>query len=305
MVATAAIMLAAVTVAPGVAQNGLAPGLGRELELEVASAATRASAPVVVDAAVDLGVGTVIEARSVPPKASRANGRDAIAELVEEREAEAEARRVAAEEAERQEAAERVAQEEADRQEAAEAEAEAEARRTEEAQEAAADEEAAREAQADVDQQEADEVAARRADDAVQGRRGQDVEAPSSSGTSGAAASAMGDNDIVDIAFRYVGTPYVWGGTSPSGFDCSGFTWYVYQQAGITIPRSSAGQRDAGQVVPAADARPGDLVWWPGHVGIYLGGGDHIAARNTSKPLQAGPISHVGRGAPTYIRVTG
>lgn len=107
----------------------------------------------------------------------------------------------------------------------------------------------------------------------------------------------------MDIAFRYVGTPYAYGGASPSGFDCSGFTWYVFQQAGISIPRSSSAQRNAGTHISASEARPGDLVWWPGHIGIYLGDGQHIAARNPSKPLQAGPISHVGRGAPTFIRV--
>src|SRR5690606_22772668 len=118
-----------------------------------------------------------------------------------------------------------------------------------------------------------------------------------------APAQSVSGNAIVDIAFRYVGTPYVYGGASPAGFDCSGFTWYVYQQAGISIPRSSSAQRNAGTVVSASEARPGDLVWWPGHVGIYLGDGQHIAARNPSKPRQAGPISDVGRGTPTFIRI--
>ncbi|WP_413451328.1 NlpC/P60 family protein [Georgenia phoenicis] len=121
--------------------------------------------------------------------------------------------------------------------------------------------------------------------------------------TAVAPAPAASGNAIVDIAFRYVGTPYVWGGASPAGFDCSGFTWYVFQQAGISIPRSSSAQAGAGTVVSAAEAQAGDLVWWPGHVGIYLGDGQHIAARNPSKPLQAGPISDVGRGTPTFIRV--
>jgi len=127
--------------------------------------------------------------------------------------------------------------------------------------------------------------------------------APAAETTAAAPAPAASGNAIVDIAFRYVGTPYVWGGASPAGFDCSGFTWYVFQQAGISIPRSSSAQRNAGTVVSASEARAGDLVWWPGHVGIYLGDGQHIAARNPSKPLQAGPISHVGRGTPTFIRI--
>lgn len=113
--------------------------------------------------------------------------------------------------------------------------------------------------------------------------------------------SATG-NAIVDIAFRYVGTPYVWGGITPAGFDCSGFTGYVYAQVGITLPRSSSAQRDAGYVVSAAEARPGDLVWWPGHIGIYLGGNQNIAARNPGTPLYAGEIYN---SSPTFIRVTG
>src|SRR5699024_7679398 len=115
-----------------------------------------------------------------------------------------------------------------------------------------------------------------------------------------APAPAASGNAIVDIAFRYVGTPYVWGGASPSGFDCSGFTSYVFAQAGISIPRSSSAQRNAGTVVSAADARAGDLVWWPGHVGIYLGGGDYIAAHRVGNPRSARPIF---KSNPTFTRV--
>ncbi|MDO5700421.1 MAG: C40 family peptidase [Bowdeniella nasicola] len=107
-------------------------------------------------------------------------------------------------------------------------------------------------------------------------------------------------SSVVQIAYRYIGTPYVAGGSSPAGFDCSGFTSYVYRQVGINLPRSSSAQRHAGRVVPASQARPGDLIWWPGHVGIYLGNGQHIAARNPRTPLAAGPIY---RSNPTFIRV--
>lgn len=169
--------------------------------------------------------------------------------------------------------AERVAEEEAARQAAAAAEAEA------------------------LAAQRATETASRSAVSSAQAATEETTEATE------APAQAASGNAVVDIAFRYVGTPYVWGGDTPAGFDCSGFTWYVFQQVGISIPRSSSGQRNAGTVVSASEARPGDLVWWPGHVGIYLGDGQHIAARNSSKPLQAGPISDVGRGTPTFIRV--
>ncbi|WP_223411011.1 C40 family peptidase [Occultella gossypii] len=105
---------------------------------------------------------------------------------------------------------------------------------------------------------------------------------------------------VIDIAYRYVGTPYVYGGGTPSGFDCSGFTSYVFAQVGISLPRSSSAQRGAGTIVSASEAQPGDLIWWPGHVGIYLGGNQHIAARNPGTPLTAGPIY---RSNPTFIRV--
>ncbi|CAM3583060.1 C40 family peptidase [Occultella aeris] len=115
-----------------------------------------------------------------------------------------------------------------------------------------------------------------------------------------AAPSASG-NAIVDIAFRYVGTPYVYGGTTPAGFDCSGFTQYVYAQVGITLPRTSSAQSGAGTRVSAAEARPGDLVWWPGHIGIYLGGNQHIAARSPGTPLHA---SQIWNSNPIFIRVS-
>ncbi|SEE93947.1 C40 family peptidase [Ruania alba] len=115
------------------------------------------------------------------------------------------------------------------------------------------------------------------------------------------AASGVGAQ-IVEIAYRYLGTPYVWGGSTPSGFDCSGFTSYVYAQVGISLPRSSGAQAGAGTRVSASEARPGDLVWWPGHIGIYLGGNQHIAARNPGTPLTAGPIYN---SSPTFIRVAG
>ena len=125
--------------------------------------------------------------------------------------------------------------------------------------------------------------------------------AATSTASSSVPASAFGST-IASIALRYIGVPYVYGGNTPSGFDCSGFTQYVYAQAGISIPRSSDAQRYAGTVVSYADARTGDLIWSPGHVGIYLGNGQHIAARNPDTPIY---VSSIFVPNPVFIRVRG
>ena len=131
---------------------------------------------------------------------------------------------------------------------------------------------------------------------AVDGGGASAGEVEEASSSSGSSAS----NEILDVARQYIGTPYVWGGSSPSGFDCSGFTQYVFAQVGIDLPRTTDAQYGAGQVVSASEAQPGDLVWWPGHVGIYTGDGQHIAARNPGTPLEEGPIWN---DSPTFIRV--
>lgn len=146
-------------------------------------------------------------------------------------------------------------------------------------------------------------TATSRSNDRTEATESDSSESESSESEAAPASSASGIGaQIVEIAHRYVGTPYVHGGSTPAGFDCSGFTAYVYAQVGISLPRSSGAQAGAGRQVSASEARPGDLVWWPGHVGIYLGGDQHIAARNPGSPLHA---SQMWRSNPTFIRVAG
>ncbi|WP_058235485.1 C40 family peptidase [Devriesea agamarum] len=85
-------------------------------------------------------------------------------------------------------------------------------------------------------------------------------------------------NTIVRAARSQIGTTYRYGGNTPNGFDCSGLVRFAYAQAGIDVPRTSYQQRATGTRISQSEARPGDLVAYPGHVGIYLGNGKVIDA---------------------------
>ena len=101
---------------------------------------------------------------------------------------------------------------------------------------------------------------------------------------------------IVQMAQQYMGTPYAWGGSSPGGFDCSGFIYYIYGQFGISLPRMSDGQFEVGRAISGDNLLPGDLVFFttyePGasHVGIYLGGGRFIHASSAAGEVTITPL---------------
>ena len=105
---------------------------------------------------------------------------------------------------------------------------------------------------------------------------------------SSASSSTSG---VTGTATSYQGAGYVWGGTTPSGWDCSGFVQYVYAQNGIDLPRTAAAQGAAG--TPTSNPQPGDLVIQNGgsHVGIYLGNGQMISALNPSQGTQVHAVS--------------
>jgi cell wall-associated NlpC family hydrolase len=106
--------------------------------------------------------------------------------------------------------------------------------------------------------------------------------------------SGAGHPEAASIALRYLGVPYVWGGSSPSGFDCSGLVMYVYAQLGISLPHYTVAQWNA--TAPVSSPAPGDLVFFNGlgHVGIYIGGGQFVNAPHTGSVVRIENLSSFG-----------
>jgi peptidoglycan DL-endopeptidase LytE len=103
----------------------------------------------------------------------------------------------------------------------------------------------------------------------------------------GSSTTEVPSSNVVDIAKKYIGSPYAWGGTSPSGFDCSGFIYYVFNQAGTSISRTNT-EGYYSRSTAISNPKPGDLVFFKNtykagisHMGIYIGNGDFIHASDS------------------------
>ena len=139
--------------------------------------------------------------------------------------------------------------------------------------------------------------------------QGQNFASPASTGVGAAGATPDGAvvapparyGGVVGIAMRYLGVPYRWGGASPSGFDCSGFTMYVYAQVGVSLPHYTGSQWAMGSPVSRDQLQAGDLVFFNGlgHMGIYVGGNNFIHAPHTGDVVKISSMT--GWYASTYV----
>jgi len=111
---------------------------------------------------------------------------------------------------------------------------------------------------------------------------------------------SVAGNAVLEVAARYIGTPYVYGGSTPDGFDCSGFVSYVYAQLGVSLPRTDTAIKAAGTIISRADAQPGDLIWSPGHISIYAGGNDQIDSPRPGKTVQ---FRSIWQSAAVFVRI--
>ena len=145
------------------------------------------------------------------------------------------------------------------------------------------------------------EIAARQAAEAAQASQPDPASQPFLSSPAAplaaiAPSSGAGHPEAAQIAARYLGVPYVWGGASPGGFDCSGLVMYVYAQLGISLPHYTVSQWNATIPISPSDLQPGDLVFFDGlgHVGIYIGGGSFIDAPHTGSVVRVDSIGGFG-----------
>ncbi|MGB9308356.1 MAG: NlpC/P60 family protein, partial [Mycobacterium sp.] len=110
--------------------------------------------------------------------------------------------------------------------------------------------------------------------------------------------SGSGDRGVVvQAALTQIGTPYVWGGAAPGGFDCSGLVMWAFQQAGIALPHSSQALAQGGQPVALSDLQPGDVLTFysdASHAGIYIGDGMMVHSSTFGQPVRVVPMESSG-----------
>jgi cell wall-associated NlpC family hydrolase len=125
-------------------------------------------------------------------------------------------------------------------------------------------------------------------------------EAPPPGGMPGPQPGGVGGGDratVVQAALTQVGSPYVWGGAAPGGFDCSGLVMWAFQQAGISLPHSSQAQAHGGQAVALSDLQPGDVLTFysdASHAGLYIGDGMMIHSSTYGVPVRVVPMNSSG-----------
>ena len=247
-----------------------------------------AAAPAVEEAPVVEETETVVEVAPVANSVDETETADAEIEAQVAAEEALAAEEEAQAAADAQAAAEVEAQEQADAEAAAQAEAEAQA---------AADAQAAAEAEAAAQAQAAAEAAAQaEAEAAAQAEA--EAEAAAQAEAEAAAQAQTGNvTALLNNAYAQVGVPYLWGGKTPSGFDCSGFVNYVYKQTyGVNVGSYTGEQQYAGSKISVSSAQPGDLIFWgsygsPYHVAISLGNGQYIHSQRPGETVHSESIN--------------
>ncbi|WP_062466340.1 C40 family peptidase [Demequina maris] len=124
------------------------------------------------------------------------------------------------------------------------------------------------------------------------------VSSTSSSASSTVAVSGSYAS-IVSAALSQVGSAYAYASATPGAFDCSGLVSWAYAQVGKSVPHSSSAIRAAGTVISSADAQPGDIIWSPGHVSIYLGNGQQVEAVGPGSGVQQ---TSIWQSSPVFLR---
>jgi cell wall-associated NlpC family hydrolase len=150
-----------------------------------------------------------------------------------------------------------------------------------------------------LEEKQKQEAAAKAAASAQKSNSGSSSSSSSSSSSTASASTATSGTGsatgqaIANYACQFVGNPYVYGGTSlTNGTDCSGFTQAVYAHFGISIPRDSTSQRSVGRAVSYAEAAPGDIICYAGHVAIYLGNGSIVHASSERTGIKYGTATY-------------